>query len=285
MLKIFVPKDDTQRRRCYRAHLSKQLMEFLHVTTESANKQLYRILNDHPSTLDEILGEEGIPEVEWLARPDYPDEDSDQASDDLVISESASAQSRQSSASDETTGLEIVPRDGHLALRFGEAGRIHAYPRSLMYDDGDSNFESGIPDPYSPERYRKVLEHVVRRAQGVERRRTNGGTAYDMGALSETLFSLNPEDLGIVPGQRIHPGVFRRIGAAGELFVTLPCSWPCGVRTLADRVPGIREITSAWTDSIFPSQLAKQNPSSRLQPPRLPKYRTLRSSRSCGHHV
>ena len=236
MLKIFVPKDNVQRQRCYRAHLPTQLMSFLDLAAQPAEKQLYRILNDRPSTLNEVLSEEGIPEASGLQRPDYGDDDrsdgaSDGTSDDMVTVESSLARfsltvassrspaSRLTSVGARQSG-ESTAEQPRMRSGIRETIEDHFNQELQVYDDDHTDLEPEVPESYSPERYLKVLEHVSRRARAVHGSNTQEEIEIDLNSL--TLEEPSRGDLGIQYGAKVGGSVFRLIGAAGELFVSTP---------------------------------------------------------------
>nr|POE79409.1 hypothetical protein CFP56_07474 [Quercus suber] len=185
-IRIVVPKDENDRRRCFRAYLPQQLLKFLGISTPSAEKPMYRILNEPLPTLDDVLTDEGIVADAQLER------------------------------CDQNVEHALVERMETLRLHQASAPRVivnvHDNLDGSSYTDHHPAEVADIVDHYSPERFRKVLEHVVRQARAggdALQNRGNGVTDYE------------PLSRGDIGSTLMSDGSWQRIGVAGELFVSL----------------------------------------------------------------
>lgn len=185
-IRIVMPKDENDQRRCYRADLPGQLLKFLGIYTQSAEKPMYRILNEPLSTMNDLLADEGIAADEQLERRD-------QSVEQALVER-----------------LETV----HLHQTSKQLATLDVYDDS---DDSSYTYHhpaglGDIVDQYSPERFRKVLEHVVRQAQAVGDAQQNG---------LNDIANHAPLSRGDIGSTLMTDGSWQRIGVAGELFVSL----------------------------------------------------------------
>lgn len=226
-LKIVLPQDARERDKCLRGQLPKALAHFLQIDDSDGQRQIYRLLNEVDMGTDELLDDEGIPHVDsWLLKTGREAvlSDSDE-SDTSVSGESTNSEHSESSDQHEQTVIEFQPRlteDDAIDLEVSTPSARHRPYRTNIRPPED--FESRVEAPD----YWRLLEHAQRQAvKVIFRDRVKHPEHVSSDAYAKFL-----EDLWIRKGRvvkfRSYPELFGndehdafRIGAAGELFVSL----------------------------------------------------------------
>jgi len=233
-LRITLPLAKMERRQSMRGQLPGYLSELLHIYDSRGEKQIYRIINELESGTDEILLEEEISRVSWLVETSRPAPASEPETNAETPPQPQSS-IRQSSnfVNGETEDpprhtqpyLEI--REFETAIRAdasisaNHSGGIHPPPPPFRALPEILNHAVEAPD------YWKVLEHVRKQAASVgsDLRNISNPTTDDItryfASLTLNSNSFDPADYPSCFGDDLWLSKFR-IGAAGELFVSLP---------------------------------------------------------------
>jgi hypothetical protein len=231
-LLITLPLAKTERRQSMRGQLPGCLSELLHIYDSRGEKQIYRIINELESGTDEILLDEEISRVSWLAETSRPAPASDPETETPPQPQSPIRRS-PNFVNGET---ENPPRNAQPYLEIREFATAIRTAGSISV-----NHSGGIHPPPPPFRalpeilnhaveapdYWKVLEHVRKQAAsaGSDLRDISNPTTDDVTRYfaSLTLHStkFDPADYPSLFGDDFWLSKFR-IGAAGELFVSLP---------------------------------------------------------------
>lgn len=226
-LLITLPFAKTERRQSMRGQLSGYLSELLHIYDSRGEKQIYRIINELESGTDEILLDEEISRVSWLAetsRPVPPSEPETetppqpQSQSSIFVNGENEDPPRHAQPYLEIQELEATIRAAG-SISVSHSGGIYlpsppfrALPRTI-------NHAVEAPD------YWKVLEHV--RKQAVSAGSDPRDTSPTTDDITSHFASLTLHSTSFDPAD--YPGCFGgdfwlskfRIGAAGELFVRL----------------------------------------------------------------
>ena len=233
-LLITLPLAKTERRQSMRGQLPGFLSELLHIYDSRGEKQIYRIINELESGTDEILLDEEISRVSWLAETSRPAPASEPETETPPQPQPQSSIGQSSNFVNGET--EDPPRHAqpYLEIREFETA-IHAAGSISV------NHSGGIRPPPPPFRalpeilnhaveapdYWKVLEHVRKQAAsaGSDLRDISNPTTDDItryfASLALHSTSFDPGDYPSCFGDDFWLSKFR-IGAAGELFVSLP---------------------------------------------------------------
>jgi hypothetical protein len=231
-LLITLPLAKAERRKSMSGQLPGYLSELLHIYDSRGEKQIYRIINELESGTDEILLDEEISRVSWLAETSRPAPASEPETETPPQPQSSTR--RSSNFVNEET--EDPPRHAqpHLETREFEtpiraagsisanhSGGIHPPPPPFRALPEVLNHAVEAPD------YWKVLEHVRKQAAsaGSDLRDISNPTTDDITCYFASLTlhstSFDPADYPSCFGDDFWLSKFR-IGAAGELFVSLP---------------------------------------------------------------
>ena len=198
-LKLYLPQNAASLWSCYRSQLLAQLMRILGIDHLGAEKQIYRLLTEEITQLQDVMVDEDIPHVSWLECPKIPAEENEHAAPATRLELTTAA------AAFKTTNKHL-----NLTVKF-PIGRMSELPVE-------------IPEPTRPTaKYRQLLEKVVTQAQQIF------GEKQDLDSLSmtsvrealdEVSLPLNMHQiLGIQASQATSFEACAKIGAAGELFV------------------------------------------------------------------
>jgi hypothetical protein len=233
-LLITLPLAKTERRQSMRGQLPGYLAELLHIYDSRGEKQIYRIINELESGTDEILLDEEISRVSWLAETSRPAPASEPETETPPQPQPQSSTRRSSNSVNGET--EDPPRHAQPYLEIREfetairaagsisvnhSGGIHPPPPPFRALPEILNHAVEAPD------YWKVLEHVRKQAAsaGSGLRDISNPTADDITCYFASLTlhstSFDPADYPSCFGDDFWLSKFR-IGAAGELFVSLP---------------------------------------------------------------
>lgn len=222
----------TERRQSMRGQLPGSLSELLHISHSRSEKQIYRIINELESGTDQILLDEGISRVSWLATTSRPASASEPEIETPPQPQSSIGQSfnfvngetedppRHAQPYLETRELETAVRAAG-SISVNHPGGIHPPPPPFRALPETLNHAVEAPD------YWKVLEHVRKQAAsaGSDLRHISDPTTDDVTRYfaSLTLHStkFDPADYPSLFGDDFWLSKFR-IGAAGELFVSFP---------------------------------------------------------------
>ena len=229
-LRITLPRAEMERRQSMRGQLPGYLSELLHIYDSRGEKQIYRIINELESGTDEILLEEEISRVSWLVETSRP---APASQSEIPPQPQSSIRQSSNFVNGET---EDPPTHAQPYLEIGEfetairadasisanhSGGIHPPPPPFRALPERLNHAEEAPD------YWKVLEHVRKQAASVgsDLRNISNPTTDDITRYfaSLTLYStsFDPADYPSCFGDDFWLSKFR-IGAAGELFVSLP---------------------------------------------------------------
>ena len=237
-LKIYVPRDQRDRRRCYANQLPKDLMGHLGINDPAARGIFQNVIRSEMDILDDILEEDGIIQVDLdPSHDDVGDLGADEAASEVVASNLSSgntdARPMPRPLTPQDHGLETgSERSGSLApsaVSYGPGRSIPPSPQStgpirhpgssqpLSYSNGDRSQHSTVAGEHEDRTaYTRLLIQVSAAA-----RRAN----FDMGTLDEA-FASRPSGsaaLSSSPFGNRRPNQLEhdiRIGAAGELFVS-----------------------------------------------------------------
>ena len=249
-LEICVPSDPESLYSCYRAELPAEVAVLLGIQDSTAEKKIYRILNDEGRSLDDIMDDEDIPRVAWLEKPSIP-APSDVHLDDLAATSNMAV---QVSLAPVTNATSLVVSNGEIGD--GDDGASvssehseHNAPSPSHRDSLDRAITSRatgnnvVPTIESPfqnfgvlervvqtNRYRRVLQHVLRQAWRLQPRQQGLSTETDPFSMPGVGDALDDVDLGNISFRQAL-GLYgnesmtfaetSRLGAAGELFVSL----------------------------------------------------------------
>ncbi|KAK2731451.1 hypothetical protein FQN57_003372, partial [Myotisia sp. PD_48] len=233
-LKIYVPRNQTDRRRCYAVQLPKSLIAHLGIKDSAAQAIFQNVISSEMDILDDILEEEGIIQVNLDPSFDGSDDDetddahSEAVSSDLSSDLSSDHAELRPEARPMTPGapqdhsLEGSPVHGSApttpAAIYGferPLGHLRTSP-PLLYPDENQNFQNTIPrEHHNSSAYTRLLMQVSEAG-----RRAN----FDTGTLNEAVNStssasavLSESPFGIRKLNQLQHDM--KIGAAGELFV------------------------------------------------------------------
>ncbi|KAF2459569.1 hypothetical protein BDY21DRAFT_317672 [Lineolata rhizophorae] len=222
-LRLYVPKNRTDRDLCFLRQLPKRLVAFLSITEPKAESIIQSILNcSGLPIVDEILNDEGIVEVEGIDRPAESDIESEQLSENEAALTSPH-RSRLSSAISETAHSEVSGDEDEVqttstslrSTRIGHAARQRSYvPFASPTPASSPEIELQEPDQQG-ERYRALLNHVIVAASRATFPICRTATiAIGDGARFGTAF------LALVNNFTVRSQIRDiKVGAAGELFV------------------------------------------------------------------
>lgn len=190
-LKLYLPQDPASLQSCCCSQLPAQLMQILGIDNSGAEKQIYRLLTEDTTQLQNIMVDEDIPHVLWLKKPHIPAEFVDNVLDAYSTTSFKATRKYLNSLA---VGLAPKPRMENL-------------------------------QPIHTVEYRQLLERVIRQAQRIPGKEKDRG-AFSMTSVHEaldgaTLHSDIRQILGIQGGQAMNFEANAKIGAAGELFVSL----------------------------------------------------------------
>ncbi|EEP80666.1 predicted protein [Uncinocarpus reesii 1704] len=233
VLKIYVPRDQKDRRRCYANQLPKELMNHLGIADPAARGVFQNIIRSEMDILDDILEEDGIIQVDMDLSHDG-DVDSlaeDEAASDVVTRNLSSGHAGPRPEALATTpesygsegGSDLEPptveheyRQSLASLPQDNARRHTGSSRLFPHPNRVGNNESPVPEELQDRSaYTNLLIQVSTAA-----RQAN----FEIGTLDEAFTSRAP----ISPALSATPFGNRRlnqldhdtrIGAAGELFV------------------------------------------------------------------
>jgi hypothetical protein len=206
-LMIYVPADASQRKVCYRSQLPKLLATILNADDASGVLNVSKILSTDLREMDDIMVEQDIKHVGWIAKPTLQvpltaDEEEPWVS--AQASHAAVSFDRVSTfdGSDTATLADPLPR----SLTPGTAPAHYA--RTIYNVIPEEPFET-----VSPSQYPELIEMVVRSAQRAEARYLGDEDAEDE----------DYQHFDYVRTFGSHEQIaWRRIGAAGEAYVSVP---------------------------------------------------------------
>jgi hypothetical protein len=230
-LLITLPLAKTERRQSMRGQLSGYLSELLHIYDSRGEKQIYRIINELESGTDEILLDEDISGVSWLAETSRPAPASEPEIETVPQPQSESPIRRYSNFVNGET--EDPPRHAQPYLEIQELEAAIRAAGSISVSHSGDRYP---PPPFralpkilnhtveAPD-YWKVLEHVRRQAVSAGSDPRNVSPTTDditshLSFLTLHSTSFDPTDYPSCFGDDFWLSKFR-IGAAGELFVIL----------------------------------------------------------------
>lgn len=229
---ITLPLTKTERRQSMRGQLPGYLSKLLHIYDSSGEKQIYRIINELESGTDEILLDEEISRVSWLAETSRPAPASEPETETPPQPQSSIRRS-SNFVNGETEDpsrhaqpcLEIRESETAIhaagSISVNHSGGIHPPPPPFRALPEILNHAVEAPD------YWKVLEHVRKQAAsaGSDLRDISNPTTDDITCYFASLTlhstSFDSADYPSCFGDDFWLSKFR-IGAAGELFVSLP---------------------------------------------------------------
>lgn len=229
---ITLPLAKTERRQSMRGQLPGYLSKLLHIYDSSGEKQIYRIINELESGTDEILLDEEISRVSWLAETSRPAPASEPETETPPQPQSSIRRS-SNFVNGETEDpsrhaqpcLEIRESETAIhaagSISVNHSGGIHPPPPPFRALPEILNHAVEAPD------YWKVLEHVRKQAAsaGSDLRDISNPTTDDITCYFASLTlhstSFDSADYPSCFGDDFWLSKFR-IGAAGELFVSLP---------------------------------------------------------------
>lgn len=232
-LSITLPLAKTKRQQSMRGQLPGNLSELLHIYDSRVEKQIYRIINELESGTDEILLDEEISRVSWLAETSRPASASEPETE--IPPQPLSSIRRSSNFVNGET--EDLPRHAqpYLEIREFENGIRAAGSISVNHSGGTCpppppfralpvTFNHAVDAPD----YWKVLEHVRKQAASVgsdirdiSNPTTDDVTRYFASLTIHSTTGFDPANYPSLFGDEFWLSKFR-IGAAGELFVSLP---------------------------------------------------------------
>ena len=218
-IKLYLPRDNRQRRRCEISQMPKIFCQILGIEDPAATHSVSQILDCKRSQLQDLMEIIDISTVSWIAIPaDMKSSEAEGSS--LLESVSPSVPATFSPSEMPATGTTLYPR---------HTGDVDNYVPEEPAVLQRSPTPSAIPVPlqHSSEvidNYRQLLHLVIQKARHGQSN-LNAGT-FDMTALGDSLphedGSINPSfDNDTTFGRReLNPLAHdRKIGAAGELFV------------------------------------------------------------------
>lgn len=221
--RIVLPQQPRERRSCLRSQLPKSLVKELGIFGSSAEKQIYRFINELDMGTDELLATERIPHADsWLtkterlpqpAEPDVSDIPTANGLITLPAPPSLSATVAPQTDSEYDEGAVVIS---------STQTRLASYARREVYVQIPATVNHEVDAP----EYWKVLEHIRRQARGVVWRnrqpeQTLTSTNEYIAFLNDLTRSRNGStDLSSYPELFGSDDLVKhRIGAAGELFV------------------------------------------------------------------
>ena len=237
-LGVYVPIEDKAFLSCYYTELPAALARLFELQTNSAEKQIFRILTEPDKRIDALMDEEDIPRVLWLTQPDIPPLQSRSAlhgqtdrilgnvDQTVVHSEYAFRDIINQDDSDTSSAILTVAQRPSSA-RSNEMNRLQIAR--------ENNQASRL---LSDENYRELLRHVVKQAKAVDFDSViTGDCDSKMFPKSDSPSPSKPDDaLNNVDNVRRDPSIrsvlgaaryhtlafdeYAKIGAAGELFVS-----------------------------------------------------------------
>ena len=218
-IKLYLPRDNRQRRRCEISQMPKIFCQILGIEDPAATHSVSQILDCKRSQLQDLMEIIDISTVSWIAIPaDMKSSEAEGSS--LLESVSPSVPATFSPSEMLATGTTLYPR---------HTGDVDNYVPEEPAVLQRSPTPSAIPVPlqHSSEvidNYRQLLHLVIQKARHGQSN-LNAGT-FDMTALGDSLphedGSINHSfDNDTIFGRReLNPLAHdRKIGAAGELFV------------------------------------------------------------------
>jgi hypothetical protein len=224
VLKLYVPKDRQQRRACYRSQLPKLLADIIGVDS-SAHYDISVIMSSDLRSLDDVLIELDISSVSWIAKPerDISDDDDSATSIQGTLQDSSSRSASNSPSSTENT---LVEHRSNLRTPGSSASRsrFHLGIRDMDdVEDVEDDDEAFVPTPPPPQ-YHEFVEQVLRNARRSGYANTSNSNripisgSSPLNGPSPTAFDRTATFGDRTADQMKHD---RRIGAAGEAFVSL----------------------------------------------------------------
>jgi hypothetical protein len=231
-LLITLPFAKTERRQSMRSQLPGYLSELLHIYDSRGEKQIYRIINELESSTDEILLDEELSRVSWLAETSRPAP----ASEPETETTPQPQPSIRRSSNFVNGEIEDPPRHAQPYLEIREFETAIRAANSISVNHSGGIHPAAPPFRALPEilnhaveapDYWKVLEHVSKQAAsaGSDLRDISNPTTDDVIRYFATLTlhstSFDPANYPSLFGDDFWLSKFR-IGAAGELFVSLP---------------------------------------------------------------
>jgi hypothetical protein len=231
-LLITLPFAKTERRQSMRSQLPGYLSELLHIYDSRGEKQIYRIINELESSTDEILLDEELSRVSWLAETSRPAP----ASEPETETTPQPQPSIRRSSNFVNGEIEDPPRHAQPYLEIREFETAIRAANSISVNHSGGIHPAAPPFRALPEilnhaveapDYWKVLEHVSKQAASAESdlRDISNPTTDDVTRYFATLTlhstSFDPANYPSLFGDDFWLSKFR-IGAAGELFVSLP---------------------------------------------------------------
>jgi hypothetical protein len=206
-LQIYVPADASQRKACYRSQLPKLLATILDVDA-SGIFDVSRTLSADLRDMDEIMVEQDIKHVGWIAKPtlQIPHTDEEEPWVSAHASHAASSFDRVSTFDGNDTATLAYPLPGSS----NPGTTLACYGRTIP----EETFET-----ISPSQYPELIEMVVRSAQ-------RAGARYLGDEDEDEDEDEEDEDYQYFDYVRkfgSHEQIaWRRIGAAGEAYVSYP---------------------------------------------------------------
>lgn len=191
-LKLYVPNDPHEQKRCYRSQLPTLLCKLLGISSLGADHPISLILGNDVDALDDIMQEQDISQASWITKPLREDAPSRSEQGDILGTPSSSI--------------------GNLTPSTWQAA--HSMRTSA---------------PATTERYRDLLAHVITRA--TESNHADDDTAWNLSEIRAAL-PANGEHSQIFDrnetfGERDRDQMAhdRKIGAAGEAYVGVINVW------------------------------------------------------------
>jgi hypothetical protein len=231
-LRITLPIDKMKRKQTMRSQLPGKLSELLNIFDSRGEKQIYRILNELESGTDDILLDEEISRVSWLAetcRPKPPTREYTESQQRSGPPPPSSASTiRDTENAREYPPLYLKDQEFEPAVRTAET--ISISPTNNPRPAFRPVPEVDDPELEAPD-YWKVLEHVRKQA-ALTCDDSRGGASTTADDITSLLESLSLESTSLDPLN--YPNCFGddpwlsrcRVGAAGELYVgsSNPCT-------------------------------------------------------------
>lgn len=225
--RIVVPKAQDERKSCFRSQLPRKLATELGIWDASAEKQLYRIINEVDMGTDQLMEEESIPPASWLQKTERPMPivRTPVRSSSILTPQGSTPEGHRI----EHGGLTNL-FDGLRIVDVNEETGVHS-PAQYIANYRPNRQYITIPATISvetvPEHYSKVLKHVHRQAVGVKwRHGTVNSTMSTTSDLTNHFATLEIHGDPLEASSR--PQLFGadnysnfRLGAAGELFVSI----------------------------------------------------------------
>lgn len=224
-LELYVPSDHDGLNSCFHTELPGEVRRLLGIQDRAAEKVIYRILNDAEKDLETIMKDEDITGCPWFEKPISPTRLLPQATTNGNIELSTTSMASTPESSHDSEARLVRPVDQHSSSNAAN---------SLLYANNVPAPTTIRPSPRGSVceevartvQYRKLLVEVVRQAKKQGQSLLGGSLSLSEAnnVFDEPENAVDYREFYRTFGGSTTYGTFEesaRIGAAGELFVSL----------------------------------------------------------------